>query len=106
MQLLTLQPSARTDHITADGHELQQLPYPFFVEKDGSAHCGHQDYRVIGFQRDLARMEIDVHWPEVWADPSLADGLYLVTSNAQGRFETHICAISSATMRGVDNPVT
>ena len=99
MQLLTLQPSARTDHITADGTELQQLPYPFFVEQDGSGRVGHQKLQVIGFQHDLAVKTIDITWPEVWADPQLAVGKYIVTQD-EGGWSTHLCAISTAVKRG------
>lgn len=96
-KILVLQPSAHTDHLTQDGVELQQLPYPFFVKEDGTATVGSQTLRVVGFQRDLARHQIDVHFKAVWADPQLAVGLYLVTDDGK-TWSVHINAISTATL--------
>lgn len=85
MTVIEIQPAPYIDHITNDGHECTKLPYPFFVNEDGT--IGNQGFwrgepfRVVGFQRDLAKHQIDVWWDEVAEDPTKAVGLYVVTSN-------------------------
>ena len=104
MDIITIQPSAQTDHITEDGTELQKLPYPFHVNERGEIQ--RQDFwqgrvlRVIGFQRDLARHEIDIWWNEVWAEPDRALNNYVVTLDSDGGMAVHTGAISRAE-RGV-----
>jgi hypothetical protein len=104
MRFVTLQPSARTDHITDDGHELQQLPYPFHVNEHGEIL--RQDFwrgdpeRVIGFQANLHVMNIDLWWLQVWDKPELAVGKYVVTADSEGNWSTHMIAISSAELHG------
>lgn len=104
MQIITLQPSARTDHITDDGHELQQLPYPFHVDVQGLIQ--RQDfwqgkvYRVIGFTAKPEAGFIDLSWRAAWDDPEKAVGKYVVTSDDKGDWSTHILAIQSATRHG------
>lgn len=93
-----IQPAARTDHIAEDGHELQQLPYPFFVDEAG--RVGRQDFwngrvfQVIGFVADPARMEVDIFWPDILDLPGAAVGLYLITADDHGRFSTHESAVA------------
>lgn len=104
MQIITLQPSARTDHITDDGHELQQLPYPFHVDERGFVQ--RQDFwqgkvfRVIGFTARPEPGNLVTSWPEVWRDPALAVNKYLVTSDEDGEWSSHVMAIQSATRHG------
>lgn len=102
-KIITLQPSALTDHITDDGVELTQLPYPFHVDADGLV--GRQDfwkgdpYRVIGFVADLARQEVDLWWEAVAdGDEQRAVGMYLITQNQLGDMATHLTAIESVTV--------
>lgn len=103
-EIITLQPSAHTDHITDDGHELQKLPYPFHVDRD--AQVQRQDFwqgkifRVIGFTDRPEPGFVTLYWPEVWEDPELAVGKYLITSDDHGAWSTHIGAIQSATRHG------
>jgi hypothetical protein len=98
---ITLQPSERVDNITRDGHELTQLPYPFHVDESGAVL--RQDFwqgrvhSVIGFQRKLDRQVIDLLWSEVWADPTLAVNMYVITSDSHGRWSVHTGALKSAT---------
>jgi hypothetical protein len=100
-QYVTLQPSARVDHITEDGTELTQLPYPFHVAEDG--YVWRQDFwqgrvlRVIGFQTTLHEHRITVPWADAWKDPEDAVGRYLVTEDRNGTWSTHVMAIQSAT---------
>lgn len=99
-KIIRLRPSEIVDHITTDGQELTKLPYPFYVSEDGSV--GNQEFwrgdpaAVIGFQRDLARHEIDVWWDTVVEDPQQAVGLYAVTRDNRGGMGVHTIAISSA----------
>jgi hypothetical protein len=104
MQTITLQPSARTDQITDDGQELQQLPYPFHVDVQGLIQ--RQDFwqgkvfRVIGFTDRPEPGPLTLYWPTVWERPELAVGKYVVTSDERGQWSSHISAIQSATRHG------
>lgn len=93
--MFRVQLSEYTDHITETGHEMQRLPYPFFVNSSGSVE--RQDVwhgkpkQVIGFAKDLAVAEIDLLWtdlmkPGVWLGQ--ADGMYLVTADVDGTWGT------------------
>jgi hypothetical protein len=85
VKIIKLQPSAKIDGLTADGQEMTQLPYPFYVKEDGSLFDptgfwkGHVD-RVVGFQRDSAKQQVDLWWDHAVKDPQKAVGMYLVTS--------------------------
>lgn len=98
-RLVKLQPASHTDHITADGTELQQLPYPFFVTPAG--HIEKQDlwqgrpYRVVGFVSDLASQRVDLWWLAAAEDPQQAVGMYIVTIDVGGRIATRLTAVSS-----------
>lgn len=97
-RLYRLQPSPRTDHITADGHELTQLPYPYFATEDGtltSIHTEMGSEGIIGFQDDLAVQHVDLWWDEVIEDPQCAVGKYVVTREHDGGMATHQIAIAS-----------
>lgn len=97
MKTITVQPAPHTDHVTEDGTELTQLPYPFHVAEDGS--IGRQDFwngrvaRVVGFTARPEAGPIVLTWREVWADPEKAVGRYLITSDSAGRWSTHLSAI-------------
>jgi hypothetical protein len=100
-KFLKLQPSPRVDNIV-DGHEMTQLPYPFFVEQDGTVL--HPDtvqaVRALGFQTDLARHEVDLLWDEIWEHPELAVGKYLVSTTPDGGMGVHTIAIDTAEFIG------
>lgn len=96
---ITVQPSPRIDGLSDTGQERTQLPYPFHVEQDGSVL--RQDFwrgdpkRVVGFQRDLAKQQIDLYWSDAWKDPEQAIGMYVVTQAANGQMSVQITAIQS-----------
>lgn len=98
---LTLQPSARVDHITKDGVELTQLPYPFHADEHGDVL--RQDFwdgnpaRIVGFQKYLDVPRIDRTFNEIWENPELAIRMYVITADTDGRFSTHTLAIQSCT---------
>lgn len=98
MAVIKLQPSSFTDQIV-DGHELTKLPYPFYVEEDGSVQRQEfwkgDPYRVIGFQKDLARHEIDLLWQDATKDPQQVVGMYVVTADEKGDMGVHVSAISN-----------
>lgn len=105
-RVLCIQPAAYTDQIV-DGQELTKLPYPYFVEADGTVQ--RQDVwqgtvaRVIGFQRDLAVPEISLLWSAaVKSDLECLVGLYLVTSDSDGEWGTHHTAVESVTVVGAE----
>lgn len=98
MKVYTIQTAPFVDNMVA-GHEMTKLPYPFFVNEDGTVQ--RQDFwagkvaRVAGFQRDLATMQVDVSWEQAKADVQTVVGLYLVTSDATGWYGVHETAIAS-----------
>jgi hypothetical protein len=99
MAIYRIQPSAFTDQITSDGHQLTKLPYPFYADASGAVQ--RQDIwngkvtRVIGFQRDLARSAIDLRWADAVKNPAEAVGMYLVTSDKAGDWGTHHTAVQT-----------
>jgi hypothetical protein len=103
MKIYTFQPSDRTDHITEDGTELTQRPYPFAVFDNGdivnAEVVGTQ--RTVGLACDLAVTHVDVWWRDVVKDPQQAVGKYLITQDANGNYATQTCAIMSVTVRDV-----
>lgn len=104
--IFKIQNAPRVDHITTDGTELTQMPFPFFVGRDGK--IGRQDVwngsplRVVGFQRDLSVQQIDLWWKAAVEDPSRAVGMYLVTADSRGEFSGHLTAVDSVEL--VDVP--
>lgn len=99
-RLTRIQPAARPDAISADGHVGYQLPYPFYVADDGKIQnqelWNGTPLAVIGFQKDLAVQTIDVWWREVVDNPEKAVGLYLVTTDKDGTWGVHSTAVESA----------
>lgn len=99
MRVIKLQPSNFTDNISDNGEEQTKLPYPFFVNEDGSVR--NQDFwrgvvaRVVGFQKDGAVQQIDLWWTKAFQDPENTVGMYLVTADNRGTFSTHNTAIMS-----------
>jgi hypothetical protein len=86
MKIITVQPSAVTDHITGDGHELQQLPYPFHIREDGQldgSFWATQADAAVGFQAKLGVPTIDLWWRDAVAEPERAVGMYLVTRKGE-----------------------
>jgi hypothetical protein len=99
MKIITLQPSPRTDHITEDGTELTQLPYPFHVTETGDVL--RQDFWqgdpavVIGFQDRVDVQQVDLWWQDVVDDPQRAIGKYAITMDTVGNYSTRVIAIAS-----------
>lgn len=98
MRIITLQPSPVVDHITDDGTELTQLPYPYHVEPDG--HVQGQDFWqgspkwIIGFTGDPGRQAVDMWWDDyIKGDPQRAVGMYLVSRDLIGGVWGHQVAI-------------
>lgn len=92
------------DAISDDGHVGHRLPYPFYVLPDGSVDG--QDFwqgkvtRVAGFQRDLARQQVDLTWDDALADVQKAVGMYLVTFDSAGWLGVHDTAVQSVEVLG------
>lgn len=99
MTVYKIQPAECVDRIH-NGHEMTKLPKPYFVNADDGA-VGRQDYwqgdpaAVVGFQADLAVNRIDLTWQEAAADPARAVGMYLVTTDSEGAWSTHLTAVAS-----------
>jgi hypothetical protein len=100
MKAIKFQPSEYTDHMTDDGHEMTKLPWPIVAEPGeiyGDVVGDHWQgtiVKVIGFQKDLSKQQIDLHWTDAVKDPQLTVGMYIVTSDKNGKFAVHETAIS------------
>lgn len=98
MKLYRIQPAPRTDHITSDGTELTQRPYPIVCDGAGNVEGMPSVSRVVGFVRDLARQQVDVSWHEVAAvHVPLSDmvGTYVVVQDRSGNWSTLVTAVES-----------
>lgn len=105
---LKIQPAEFVDNMWAadngsgDLVEGRKLPYPFYVYQTGRIALQRfwKGYpkQVIGFQADLAKMTIDLPWPDAWKTPEKTVGMYVVTSDVKGQWATHWTAISDAVM--------
>lgn len=103
MTRIRIQPAQYVDQIV-DGHEMTKLPYPLVADEEGNVE--HQELwrgdpaKVIGFQKDLAIQQVDLWWADVVADPKKAVGTYMITSDDQGGWGTHMTAVMSAEVLG------
>lgn len=99
MKVFKIQPSSFTDNISDDGHEQTSLPYPFFVNEDGSIR--NQEFwrgsvaRVVGFQNDLNVQVIDLWWSQAARNPQAMVNMYLVTADDKNNLASHRTAIMS-----------
>lgn len=104
-RVLTVQPSSFVDNLWGmeDGTVVEgtRLPYPLHVLEDGLVL--RQDFwkgdpwRVAGFARRVDVHRLDLTWEQAWAEPELAIGMYMVTSNKRGGMGTWQLAIQSIT---------
>lgn len=109
-RVITLQPSDYVDNLwSAPGNRVVEgtrTPYPFHVAEDGTVE--RQDVwqgdpeAVIGFVANQGDRRLAAYWRDVWADPSRAVGLYVVTRDAEGTWATWPVAIESATAQEVE----
>lgn len=98
MKVVRLQLSSQIDNIVL-GEEQTKLPYPFFIGRDGLIR--NQDlwkgspYKAVGFQKDLAKQQVDLWWNAWdWRDPAVI-GMYLITADLAGNFATHVSALEA-----------
>lgn len=108
IKYLHMQEAPITDNITADGHVGAQLPWPVVADEKGTVVVPSSMLglvRVVGFQRDLAKMQVDVWWKDVFADPAKAVGLYMVTTNTKGGMGVSLSAVDSANMMEHTEPL-
>jgi hypothetical protein len=103
----------RTEHDMAKYFTIQQeslpdmtLPYPFFVRENGLVD--RQDfwrgkvYRVIGFQKSLDKMTVDLFWSDAIKNPELATGMYVVTSDDKNKWGVYRSPIGSIDVKELD----
>jgi hypothetical protein len=97
MKIYRVQTAPFTDHITDDFHQMTKLPYPFAVDEDGMVQRQEfwdgKVFKVVGFQRDLAKHQIDLWWQDAIKDLPKAVGMYLVTSDNKGNWGVHHTAV-------------
>ena len=60
--------------------------------------------RVVGFQKDLARHQIDLWWTDAYEAPEKIVGMYLVAVDNQSNMGVYDTAIVSAEIMPVDAP--
>jgi hypothetical protein len=96
-EIVVFQPAPHVDNIV-DGEEMTQRPYPFAVDATGAVIGRRDMVALIGAVADPARQQIDIHSPELLADPQQAVGMYLITSDGAGKWSTHVTAIETATV--------
>lgn len=105
-EFVSVQVAPEVDGLSADGHARYRTPYPVVIREDG--HVGNQSFwqghtrHAIGFQKDLAKMRIDLFWADAFKDPEQMVGMYLVTDNADGNWGVHRTAVVSATRMVLD----
>jgi hypothetical protein len=96
MPTFMIQPSAYVDQIV-DGMELTKLPYPYYADTEGNV--ANQEFwsgtvaKVVGFQKDLAKQQINLSWYQATKDPSKATGMYLITKDDKGQYSVHNTAM-------------
>jgi hypothetical protein len=103
---LKLQEAPQTDNITEDGHVGAKLPWPVVADEEGtvvvpSSLLGMAG--VVGFQRDLAVMHIDLLWKDAFADPQKTVGMYLVSSNTEGNWGVSLSAVDHVEVLQLDH---
>jgi hypothetical protein len=106
MRVITVQPSDRTDHLSPDGTELTQRPYPFHVVADTGAILNQtlwrgRPLRAVGFAAWLNVQQVDLWWRDAARDPQSAVGMYLITENADGGMDIHELAVQSMTEKEI-----
>lgn len=106
MSTITLQPGNTADG-TYDVH--QPLPYPYHVDAE-TGLVGRQEFwkgapfRVLGFQREATRQQVDLWWIDVPADPDQVVGMYPVlldTSSGEGEIYNLTVPITRVTIQEV-----
>lgn len=105
---LKIQQAPVTDNITADGHVGARLPWPVIADSEGLVHIPSSQLgmtRIPGFQKNLAVMRVDVWWPEVFADPDKAIGMYLVSYYDGGPMAVCLSAVDSVEVLTLDKPL-
>lgn len=104
--LISIQPGNTSDG-TYDVH--QPLPYPFHVdaatgEVDRQDFWKGQPFRVIGFQVEADRQEVDLLWEDAAAAPDRIVGMFpilLDTSGGEGTVYNLVCPITSVSTNTV-----
>jgi hypothetical protein len=113
-RVVRIQPDSFIDNLwgtTDEGMvEGRRLPYPFFVTEKGEVL--RQDIwagkvlKVVGFQRDLAKNQIDLWWHEAFVNPDRCLGMYVVTRDRDGGMSVHTTAISEYEVLTADDEET
>jgi hypothetical protein len=94
---VTIQPGELPDRV---------LPYPYHINPDGTV--GRQDIWkgrpavLAGFQARRETIAVDLEFPQFWANPSLAVGMYPVVMNADGSMDTLLNPIDAVRVSAGD----
>lgn len=98
--IITIQPEQVRDGVASDGTPLYRLPYPFHIDA-GSGEVQRQDFwrgdpeKIIGFQVDADRQQVDLWWDDVAVDPLKAVGKFPVFTSRRGGIWTYRVAIET-----------
>lgn len=108
--LITFQPSEFVDRVTEDGAELTKLPYPVHAWADTGripqGVGGTPGRRIVGFQRDLNRQQIDASWATIAYHPEDAVGMYVILENLDGSYSSLTTAVRDVRTRVTERPDT
>lgn len=105
---LKIQQAPITDNITDEGHVGSRLPWPVIADEEGRVHIPSSQLgmvRVAGFQRDLAKQQVDLRWDDAFADPSKAVGMYVVAYYGDGSMSVHLSAVDTVELSEYTNPL-
>lgn len=75
------------------------MPYPFFIEPDGSV--GKQEFwkgdpaKLIGFAKRIDRHEITLPFAKFWKQPGRCLGMYPVFADSKDEWSTYGDVIAS-----------
>jgi hypothetical protein len=92
--LFMIQTAHFIDGLTPDGQAMGKLPHPVFATADGKVKGREDAVQVIGFQSKLEVQNIDLWWRKAVQNPEKAVGMYLVTANKQGTWESHLTEVT------------
>ncbi len=97
--LYTLQCAPRIDHISDDGQEFTQLPYPYHITADGEVQqkgfWGEHMRYIVGFQKHSPYSSDSIKLDAVWAylvalgEAQSVVGMYPVIVRGDGTLFAH-----------------
>lgn len=109
--LITFQPAPIVDHVTEDGTELTQLPYPVHAWADNGRVPDHlggytEPLRIAGFTRTRDRGQLDASWQTIAYNPQDAVGMFIVCQLPDGNLNILTSPVRDVQVREFERPDT